>query len=160
MHYFCSLAVVLVAVGCNGDRLAKLEAQNEKLKAQLKQQQTATNLDLQAKCAKQAVEIFNASGYKEGPASYTNHYNTKLNKCFVAMYNHNYGGRDVARIDRFLYDAFERTNYAAYRWMNDDTKSSSEGKPWLCQVTIASGEVKVCKFSEEFDELIKPYMEQ
>ena len=161
MRYW-SLTVVFLVVGCNADRLAKLEAQNEELKAQLKQQQTAANLDLQGKCAKQAGEAFKVQGYeKEQYANYTNHYNAKLNKCFIKIESMDTKtAKGTFFTNKVVMDAFEGKGYAEYMWMSDKVKKYWDVPPKLCKVTVPSGEEKVCKSSEEFDELLKPYMEQ
>jgi outer membrane murein-binding lipoprotein Lpp len=49
-------AVLMLVAGCGNDqRIAQLEKQNEEFKAQLARNQSATDFDLQAKCAKDAV---------------------------------------------------------------------------------------------------------
>jgi hypothetical protein len=69
-------------------RIADLEKQTKDLVEQLKQQKEATSLDLQNKCSKQALAEFTVLGWtKEPAASFANHYNQKLNKCFIQIEN-------------------------------------------------------------------------
>jgi hypothetical protein len=151
---YCFLPFVVLVAGCYTDRLAKLEKDNQELQAQLKQQQQkATTLDLQEKCSKQAAAAFTTFGYKEADhASYTNHYNVRVNKCFIETYN--MGPRGV---EERVYDAFELQNYGVIAWLSNGKASDD---PWPCQVTIPSGEMKMCHSFAEFDDLVKPYMEQ
>jgi len=50
-------AVAVLAVGCDtGERIGRLEKQNEELKQQIAKRNVAIDLDLQAKCSKDAKE--------------------------------------------------------------------------------------------------------
>jgi len=116
------------------------------------------SLDLQEKCAKQAHEIElrdNEWWRKNGgsdPSNYYNHYNEKLNKCFLIQEIINSDG-----VQKYLPDAFEDKLYGSYTDKTD--KSSLLSTITHCYVTLPSGEDKQCKSSEEFDTLIKYYME-
>ncbi len=45
-------------------------------------------LDLREKCSKKAWETYAESGWKKEPmASFTNHYNVRMNKCFILIQN-------------------------------------------------------------------------
>jgi hypothetical protein len=61
---------------------------------------------------------------------------------------------------KFVLDAFERKSYAEYTWKTDPVKKYWEVPPTECVVTLADRTRKICKSSEEFDALVKPYMEQ
>src|ERR1700722_6529149 len=65
------------------DRITEIQAQ---VSATVKV--AAVPLEYQEKCAEQARRAFHDLGYKsQGPAGYENHYNAKLNKCFVLVEN-------------------------------------------------------------------------
>lgn len=156
----CGIIFTLFLCGCNQDRLARLEQENKELRAELEKQKQAVNLDLQAKCATQARSVFREQGWdKEQLASYTNHYHRKLNKCFIEISNtamHN----NVPSANIALQDAFEGRPYGEYAWVNPQQKKYWEVKPFMCKVTLLSGEEKICVSQDEFEKLIRPYMEQ
>jgi hypothetical protein len=56
-------------------------------------------------------------------------------------------------------DAFEGKSYAEYAWKSEKGKKYWEVKPFVCKVTLPSGEKKDCASSDEFDDLVKVYME-
>ena len=121
------------------------------------------SLDLQAKCAKQAHEAFKINGYgfeKNEMAVLSNHYNEKLSKCFVLIED-----TDAKTVPGIIYenktvsDAFEGKVYAQYGWHTDKVKKYWEVPPYRCKVMLPSGEEKICHSSDEFDALVKEYME-
>src|SRR5664279_5151412 len=72
-------------------------------------------LDYQQKCAEQARKVFNDLGYKPNDmAGYENHYNTKLNKCFVFVQNTDATQQPTIWTYKTLFDAYEGKTYAAY----------------------------------------------
>jgi hypothetical protein len=132
------------------DVTAKLEAKSK-----------AANLELQEKCAKQASELFSSEGWaKEQMAGFENHYNEKLNRCFIMVENTD-AKTTPGRISnsKFLSDAFERKILANYFWMSDTTKKYREVPPFQCDVTLPSGEKKICHSSDEFDQLVREYLQ-
>jgi len=58
-----------------------------------------------------------------------------------------------------LTDAFEGKVYGNYIWSTQKGKKYWEVPPLECKVTLPSGEEKACHSSDEFDELVKQYME-
>ena len=113
-----------------------------------------SNLELQDKCAKQAAAVFKDSGWAdESMAGYQNHYNERLDKCFVMMVN----TKDVSgklRHIRRLTDAFEGRELG-YFWKDvTDTAGVID-----CRVTLPSGQEQHCRAVEEFDQLVKVYVQ-
>ena len=133
----------------------------EKLTVKLDGASKTRDFSLQEKCAKQAREEFARWGYaKEAFADFTNHYNERLNRCFIAFQNTS-ADKQGSYINKFLADAYEGKEYAEYSWFN---MSGSGMKYWevvpdICKITMPSGQEITCKSSEEYDELIKYYME-
>ncbi len=120
---------------------------------------TAT-LDLQEKCAKQALKEFKNYWEDRPMADFRNHYNVKLNKCFMQVQSldlHTAPGRRY--FYKILYDAFEGKDYAEYAHMSEKNKADWEVPPFMCKVTLLSGEERICHSPEEFDALVKQYME-
>lgn len=56
-------------------------------------------------------------------------------------------------------DAFEGKVYANYIWRSDKRKKYWEVTPFDCKVMLLSGEERLCHSSDEFDALVKQYME-
>ena len=137
------------------------ERQIRELNAKVESRSKMASLELQEKCSKQAALAYAESGWaKEPAAGYENHYNDKLNKCFVIMQNMDTKtekGRVITT--KFLSDAFEGKNLGNYFWESDKVKKFWEVAPSMCDVTVPSGEKKVCHSSDEFEELIKVYMQ-
>ncbi len=113
------------------------------------------SLDLQEKCARQSQAAFRRDGFeKEQLASFSNHYSEKLNRCFVQ-----YDSTKGNLVSKVVSDAFEGKVYGSYMWRADKVKKYWEVPPIQCTVTLPSGEEKTCHSSDEFDSLVKEYME-
>lgn len=121
----------------------------------------AAALDFQEKCARQAREEFRLYGWdKHTMAVVLNHYNAQLNKCFMEVQDtdtKSAPGQIVT--SRNVLDAFEGKMYASYIWSTEKNKKYWEVPPLECKVTSLSGGEKVCRSSEEFDELVKQFMQ-
>ena len=91
---------------------------------------------------------------------FTNHYNEKLNRCFMLVEETDVKS-DPGTIwtNKTLLDAFEGKELATYSWHSDKVKKYWQVPPFQCEVTLPSGEKKICNSGAEFDELIKVYME-
>ena len=118
-------------------------------------------LDLQEKCARGARAAFKAGGWETNPlAGFTNHYNAKMGKCFVQIADiDTRTSPGTTWIGKRLSDAFEGKVYGEYNWQSSETKKAWEVRPVECYVMIPSGERKSCESAEEFDALVKAYME-
>ena len=119
------------------------------------------SLELQDKCAQQALQEYRREGYeKEQTTAFTNHYNPKANKCFIRVDNTDIRTRrGVIVVTKTVSDAFEHTELAQYLWRSDGKKKYWEVEPLLCTVTLPSGEQRKCHTDDEFDSLVKVYME-
>jgi len=163
MRPFVAILVILLA-GCDSDRIAKLQKENQELTAKLDATTKAVGLEAQEKCAKQAEIAFKQSGFHNGGPNntlvgYTNHYNQKLNKCFIDISTTETNVKGVS-VYRDVSDAFEGRPYADYMWINNQGKKYWEVKPFMCKVTpISGGEDKTCQSQDEFEALINGYMQ-
>ena len=61
---------------------------------------------------------------------------------------------------QYVADAAEGATYASYYFVPDKTKKDREGEPFACFVQPPNGNRKYCHSSEEFDVLVKPFMER
>jgi hypothetical protein len=117
-------------------------------------------LDYQEKCAERARKAFNDLGYKPNDmAGYENHYNTRLNRCFVLVQNIDAKHLPTIWTNKNLFDAYEGKTYGEYNWHTVKDKKYWEVPPFMCKVVLPSGDDQYCKSDDEFEKLIKTYME-
>jgi hypothetical protein len=101
-----------------------------------------STLPLQARCATQAHKAFQEDTdifdpeRRDYKASYKNHYNVKLKRCFIL---------ESWRREQILFDADKRA-YA---------ESSTTG---LCKLTPPNEQEKNCKSRKDFDAFVAKYM--
>jgi hypothetical protein len=109
---------------------------------------------------------YDDGGY--GTTEYIPHYNKKFDKCFIlikSQYNHTWESRsEKIRAKRenwritstqALFNVFEGTEVAVFDHMIDRNNKIERDPSYRCYVGT-----KRCKSLEEFQELIKPYMEE
>jgi hypothetical protein len=117
--------------------------------------------ELQERCGKRAAEVFK-SIYKGGGVTstengqdimtYQNHYSAIFNKCFFLEIRTsvNYKTQDRGTSTMItLFDVNENKDYGTF------FMRSVDGVPITCNV-----EQKICHSRSEWDELLRPYMEQ
>ena len=87
-----------------------------------------------------------------------NHYNAGLNKCFVETRTVSlaFGNRSESKI---LTDAFEGKDYGSYIFVSKPNEADWQVTPTECKVTLPSGEETICHSSDEFDALVKQYIQ-
>jgi hypothetical protein len=149
--------------GCDSDRIAQLEKQNQELAAKLEAAAKSASLALQAQCSQQADKLSKEGGWdKDEMTSAINHYNSKLAKCFVQVSNTDVKtDRATGEIyfTKDLYDAFEKKPYGEYFAAgNSRTKENITTKQ--CYVISSAGDKTVCRSPSEFDSLAKAYLEE
>ena len=113
---------------------------------------------LQERCGKTAHDSFK-EGYGNGYSSDSdgthwiwtqrNHYNKKLNKCFILLHGYNVG-KDNYTVSESLYDINEEKEYGDFDKFNDKGIMHID-----CKVLD-----KFCESETEWEVLIKPYMEE
>jgi 5'-3' exonuclease len=116
--------------------------------------------ELQERCGKRAEEIFlryfgnnGIQTTKDGQTitAYRNHYNSKLNKCFVVTSSTNSPNKDKKQkpsIYEVLSDVDENRDYGTFFKFTTDSK--------ICQCTVFE---KACTSQAEWEALIRPFME-
>jgi hypothetical protein len=166
-HILVALAGLLVVCsGCDTDRINKLEKENADLKAAVDRKNAATDLNLQEKCSAAARNWFSENYRRERTTVFldeTNHFNKKLNKCFVVVENHENDENKLTFVlwswynNIQLWDVFENSRYA------DFTESHTTFTPSLKRPdedTVDECEVAgtKCKSLDEFNNLTRSYM--
>jgi len=92
--------------------------------------------ELQERCGKTCEEYF--LSHYDGKGFYTNHYNKKMNKCFMLI--------NTIDDSYWLKDIHEKRNYGFYFYT---------GKDLTCEVFGIK-----CKSKSDWDLLVKSYMEE
>lgn len=130
--FFLSLLIVFFTVSLVGC--------NNQKSTKEEQMKTVKELyELQEKCGKRCEERFK-NNYKPEYAMYQSHYNKKLNKCFILVH---FFKQNI----KALFDVNENKQYGIFS-PNIEDKSS-------CGVLE-----KECKTEDEWNALVKPYMEE
>ncbi|HEY1936530.1 MAG TPA: hypothetical protein VGJ33_01185 [Candidatus Angelobacter sp.] len=154
----------IILTGCDSDKISRLEKQNQELQAQIQKQEAAADLDLQAKCSKDAKTFF-VEGWRRDKNTtlleYMNHYNKKENKCFIFVeyhYDSDFAGPNGVSWtnDMTVYDVYENVKYGYFA-----ENHISYYKPTI----RTSDEVISCEFLDkkctsiqEFNFFARPYM--
>ena len=160
------LIVIVTLVALAFWQATVMRAQDEKLStltldaSAAKERIASASFERQQKCYAQARKAFMQSGFKDNDplASYQNHYNVKLNKCFTVFTSTAIVGPTVTTV-RTVFDAFEGKDYGNYISYNPGDKKYWEVFPSKCEVIQPSGEAQICRSDDEFSVLVKAYME-
>jgi hypothetical protein len=143
-----------------------LDKQTKELQQQIKMQQGIASLDAQSKCAAAAKTYFkenwsnNSTNENTRLLNYTNHYSSRLNKCFIRIeYNFIVGEQDGGPWTNTitLVDAFEGAKFgwfAENHTMTLQPKDEERNRLSLCKVAYTK-----CKNLEEFNKLSQSYMQ-
>jgi hypothetical protein len=118
----------------------------------------AQSLEEQGICAKQAkiaFDDYNADSNKLSNSiritgDYESHYNTKLNKCLIAIETTYRTGTEFLTT-ALLMDAFERRVYANYGWVSHPDKKYWEVPPITCDLIPTSQTQSHCSSKQMTD---------
>jgi len=153
--------LLIATIGCDTDRLNRLEKQNEDLKAQITKENTARNFDLQAKCSSASKAWFNenyADTSREKDTSlltYSNHYNKASNECLIVVeYHFNQDAMDSWFNDIGLWNVYENSKYGNFVEVHStDYTKNIPNRVDTCEVVGQK-----CTNIDQFNGLIQPYM--
>jgi len=127
-------------------------------KQRLDAQVTATKWEQEQQCAKSAADFFNGSSWTQSnvSAGYDNHFNHKLNKCFILVNATSSQGSSLL-FYRVLMDVNGGTQSALATYDKQVPVGVADYmvKPFVCDMLD-----KYCNSEEEFNAFVKPYMEQ
>ena len=146
------LMVAVVLVGCGAVRTADHEGADR----------GGQDWERIKDCASQAGREFTSLGYSHSVdsktiASYTNHYNQARSTCFILI-NSITPSPESILTSKSLSDAFEGKEYASYI-SNLSTARGTNARLIDCYALSSSGVKQSCNSDDQFEELIKPYME-
>lgn len=129
--------------------------------------QPKDDLANQRTCATQAEHRFTSLGYSEagGPgsltATYTDHYNGKLNRCFMLLAVNNYSGASIGK-SRVLLDAYQNNDYGEYYDIMTLplVPSPNVASPVVvtCKLTVPGEPIRFCHTQKQWELLIQPYI--
>ena len=116
-------------------------------------------MDMRLQCQNMAKKYFDkddALAWNHNKDSYIGHYDKRINKCFIKIDASVTNGRP----EIYLYDVVENKQYGEYLALrgNDGmypVSPDGKVKPYLCVVSDNK-----CKNQDEFEALVKPYMEE
>lgn len=140
-----------------------IREQRQQIQKLSEKSESAPSLELQEKCAKQALAEFKLEGgEKKELASFLNHYDGTLKKCFVETQEEGVSkilrtkSGDMAPFsNRLVTDPFEGRIYATFRWTNREDKKYWDVPPSTCKVTFpTTQEDHTCKSEDEFKALV------
>jgi hypothetical protein len=162
------LLLCLVFVGCDAEKVARLEKQNEELKAALKKSETTADYDEKARCSKDARTWFNENWAATGRdkdtmlLDFTNHFQKKSNRCFILVEYHyrtplTSGSGEAWTNSINLYDVSENNAYGAFS-MNHFTYWKPPPITTSEELLSCKVEGTECKTIEEFNRLVQTYM--
>jgi hypothetical protein len=163
-----SLALLGALAACDVPRSkepAQPTAQEREATAVLSKRQA---YELSERCGKTAGEEFRRE-WKQGLvntktgqmlASFTNHYNSRLNKCFYLLRITHFtkkksaGDRATMNLSMTLADINEGKEFGNYFGAPTGAMKPVTGHPYDCKVLD-----KLCSSEAEWEALVKPYME-
>ncbi len=157
------LILLVVLFGCDDrERIARLEKQNQELKAHVDKSKPSLDYDLQGRCSHDAQEWFGKNSSRDKNTillNFENHYNPAMNKCFIVVENHVKNPLENANSwanDMFVYDVQENLEYGRFIARHNiflTPQFSDEEKVDECTVNG-----KTCKSLDEFNQMIHPYL--
>ena len=156
-------AALLVVTGCDtSGRISRLEKQNQELQAAVANKERATaDYELQAKCGRDAKIWFDANWPHDKDTlllTYTNHYNKAQNKCFILIeYHFNVQGLESSWTNNMsLWDIYENVSYG----MLAENYTTYHKPEFRIAEEVVNCELlsNKCKTMDEFNNLIRPYL--
>lgn len=112
-------------------------------------------IELKNNCFAAASNFFKENGFDSKDCTFQNHYNNKLNKCFINIKSARMGEDGHLSFHKALYDVYDRKMYGEYSWKPEGGKNYWEIKPTTCFVLDKS-----CQAIEDYENFVKTYMEE
>ncbi len=155
-----ALVILLGVMRTQSHNILDLQRDARELNAKLAEKSKVD--EVRARCAEQSRKVFDESGYSKSEfAIYEDHYVDRLDKCMMqVLHTDAQTGRDNAIwVYINVVDPFQGKQYGTYSWHTETNKKYSVAPPFTCEVTLPAGERQACHSIDEFEKLVKPYME-
>jgi hypothetical protein len=149
--------IVLFSLGCNNERTARLEKQNQELREQLKKSNAAAEFDMQEKCAREAKAWYQENYPPDKDTimqTYSNHYNRAQNKCFIFIeWNYRLGTGQSWASHMSLWDVNDNVQRADFSQNHIVYKDlhTEDGRVY-CEIG------KPCSTENEFEAFTRPFL--
>jgi hypothetical protein len=155
---FGVLALIAVAAFLLGTRFPN--APWAKQKAGHSISEKSQLLGIQRTCADQADKFYKDGSQKKQDVitGYTDHYNSKLEKCFGLFSSTDYSTPGVVVVFEQLQDVFEGTSYGIFLERNDTKQKPAPLPSVTCTLTPPIGASRSCLSKTEWDDSVGPYM--
>ena len=150
-----AIGILLVGISASYYFIFGLPAiEKQRLDAQVK----ATKWEQERQCAKSSADFFNGSNWTQSnvSAGYDNHFNHKLNKCFILVNTTTSQGSSLS-FYRVLMDVNGGTQSALATYGKQVPSGVAD---YMVKALICDMLDKYCNSEEEFNAFVKPYMEQ
>jgi hypothetical protein len=147
---FCLLLLSLTC--CSNEKDKKIEELTKKVDELSKVKIDQNNLvvmQLQENCGKESDKFITKEYGNIEMFTRRNHYNKRLNKCFVLVSFYNNNISNIGGLQETLYDPFENRKYGNL------FIDHADGSKITCNLLDTH-----CKSYDEWNSLIKPYMEE
>jgi len=165
VNYLRFILVVLLAfamLGCDIEqRTGRVEKQVEELKAEVGKIKAASDLEMQAKCSRDAEAWFDKHWSRDKDTvllDQRNHYNKSLNKCFVFVeYHYKTMGGDGSWVnDMSLWNLYENVQLGTYT--ADHIHSWKPKFEATDELITCVCEGQKCDSIEKFNAMVNPYL--
>lgn len=143
--------ILLILCGCNGDRITKLEKENEELRARLAEETMNRNSD-QTKCLQDAKTFFEDKYRRDKSTTflnYMNHFNRHENVCYVLVEWHAENAPLGWTNSISLWNT--EKSFRVGKFFASHSPGKERGA--TCVVNGIS-----CKSVDEFNQLVQPFM--
>jgi len=161
--------VMVIFVGCYDERISKLEKQNQELQSDMNKMKTTilADYDLQTKCSRDARDFFFGGFYTRSASetaqtivqNYTTHYYKVENICYMLVLDYyRFKGQSWVSeeslwgVNQGVQHAFLRVNHIVRL-----TPTTHNVNDSVVECEVFNQE---CKTVDEFNDLVRPYMNQ
>lgn len=124
-------------------------------------QEETPSLEVQSQCSQSAKGFFQRGNYDpKDNADYSNHYNARLRKCFIAITTSHWDAAASAQLDTTdVFDAIEGRHYGQYAWQSQKGKKYYDVSPLICSALLSDGKTQFCQSADQFSELMSGYID-
>ena len=156
------IIVSIFLVSCDSERVGHLEKQVKDLEEKSKVHQSSTELEMQARCAKDAKAWFTVNWAQQKETvflDFTNHYNRSENRCYIRVEHHTDYAPKVTS-DWYnhiaIYNVYENDEVADLTLLNRIRVNEPDTKSEMVSCNFQG---VTCKSPDEFYAKTNPFMQ-